>query len=980
MNEKKLKKKVFISYSHKDEKWKDRLVTHLKAFVHQGDIVLWDDRKIDTGEDWFPEIEAAMKDADVAVCLISAHYLASDFINKEEIPALKRRRQQEGMLLMPILISPCPWEAITWLKGIQMFPKDGISLAEIQPEVEQEKKLSEFALEIHKQITSEKVEQPVASVVSPKPDKVDIDRLPETGAELFGRQKELQLLDEMWDSGSANVISFVAWGGVGKSTLVNQWLDYMKTENYRGAKLVFGWSFYSQGTSERVTSADKFISESLTWFGDPGSKKGSPWDKGQRLADLVRKEKTLLILDGLEPLQSGHDFEKGKIKDPALSILVTQLARNNNGLCVITTREKVPELGRFEKSTLQPNLDQISKEAGRALLRVGGVQGTDKQLEAASEAFGNHALAINLLASYIHEIEGHHIKNASEIPDLDIPEEEGKHPRRVIEAFEKQFGEGPQVQLLRILGLFDRPVEMDAIKTVYDGPSIRGLTGKLRRLKEGQWNGLFEELRTLKLLAKKSSHRPDIVDCHPLVREHFGQELQRNKPKAWKEAHCRLYEYYKGLPEKLYNKFLPDTLKEMEPLFSAVSHGCLAGRQQETFDDVYWMRIQRGLKFYSTTKVGAFGTDLAVVSNFFEELWSRPASDLMDDVKALVLNLAGFRLYALGRLSDAIEPMTQAVRARIKLKQWGEGANDTVNLAEVYLVLGDVERAVDYGRESVIYADQGEYWGYKVSARSILSCVLHQSGNLAAAEELFEEEEEIQRKENMVYPYSYSIRGYRFCELLLSQRQYREVEKRAWHTLELAEKYLGQGLSLWDIALDKLSLGRAYLLEAIEGPSSLLKAGLSKAEDFLNHTVDGLRETGQQLYLPFGLFARAELYRYQRSWKKAWADLEETKEIAERGQMNLYLADYHLEAARLCLAECKREDEAREHYEKAAKRIESMGYHRRDPEVLLIQAELEIVEGKKVAAKKTLKAAERRVGEMGCHRWDIEAERLKNSI
>jgi len=103
------------------------------------------------------------------------------------------------------------------------------------------------------------------------------------------------------------------------------------------------------------------------------------------------------------------------------------------------------------------------------------------------------------------------------------------------------------------------------------------------------------------------------------------------------------------------------------------------------------------------------------------------------------------------------------------------------------------------------------------------------------------------------------------------------------------------------------------------------------------------------------------------------------KEIAERGQTNLYLADYRLEAARLCLAE-EKTPEARGHYEEAAKRVEDMGYHRRDPEVMLIQAELEFAEGKKAAAKKTLKAAERRINKMGCRRWDIEVERLKELL
>ena len=64
---------VFISYSHKDEEWKDRLVTHLGVLEKEGLLDLWDDRKIEVGDDWRPEIEKAIERADIAILLISAN-------------------------------------------------------------------------------------------------------------------------------------------------------------------------------------------------------------------------------------------------------------------------------------------------------------------------------------------------------------------------------------------------------------------------------------------------------------------------------------------------------------------------------------------------------------------------------------------------------------------------------------------------------------------------------------------------------------------------------------------------------------------------------------------------------------------------------------------------------------------------------------------------------------------------------------------
>jgi tetratricopeptide (TPR) repeat protein len=492
----------------------------------------------------------------------------------------------------------------------------------------------------------------------------------------------------------------VAYGGTGKSTFINKWLEKMRWDNYRGAKKVYGWSFYSQGTNELATSADRFVNHALEWFGDEDPLKGSPWDKGKRLAHLAAKQRTLMILDGMEPLQSTLDFERGKIKDNALCVLVTELAKHNNGLCIITTREQSPELNRFPAFAQTINLDQISNEAGRALLRMRNIQGSDAELDKATEAFGNHALAINLLAEYIHLFPGHIIQKAYEIPDYGISESETKHARRVIQVFSAYFGNSPETELLHIMGLFNRPAEMAAIAAIVGGKTIDRLTNITNTFKEPELMRAIQNLRNAKLLARESRHCPDIIDCHPIIREHFGEKLQTENPTAWKEANSRLYDYYKKKPAKQ----LPDTLEEMEPLFAAVAHGCRAGRVQEALLEVYWERIGRRNEFYSTNKLGAFGAFVATLSNFFEKLWTTLASGLNEHDKASVLNWAGFGLHALGRLRQAAEPMRAALQEHIKQKNWKESALDNGNLSELYLTLGDVIQAITYGRQSVEFA------------------------------------------------------------------------------------------------------------------------------------------------------------------------------------------------------------------------------------------------------------------------------------
>src|SRR5271166_5686857 len=158
------------------------------------------------------------------------------------------------------------------------------------------------------------------------PEKISVAKLPVTGSDLFGRNEDLAFLDRAWANKDVNVVTIVAWAGVGKSTLVNHWLRRMAAKHYRSAELVFGWSFYRQGTSRGTSSADEFLDAALTWFGDSDPRLGTAWEKGERLAKLVAHRRTLLVLDGLEPLQNPPGPQEGRLRDPSLQALLGGLA------------------------------------------------------------------------------------------------------------------------------------------------------------------------------------------------------------------------------------------------------------------------------------------------------------------------------------------------------------------------------------------------------------------------------------------------------------------------------------------------------------------------------------------------------------------------------------------------------------------------------------------------------------------------------
>ncbi len=85
---------VFISYSHIDEDWKDRLVTHLGVLQKERLLDIWDDSRIVAGGHWYQKISDAMDAAGACILLITADFLTSAFILNKEVPRLLERRDR----------------------------------------------------------------------------------------------------------------------------------------------------------------------------------------------------------------------------------------------------------------------------------------------------------------------------------------------------------------------------------------------------------------------------------------------------------------------------------------------------------------------------------------------------------------------------------------------------------------------------------------------------------------------------------------------------------------------------------------------------------------------------------------------------------------------------------------------------------------------------------------------------------------------
>jgi tetratricopeptide (TPR) repeat protein len=948
---------VFVSYSHRDEKWKNRLLPHLRALELAGvQLKVWEDRQIDGGSTWYTEIRQAMQDAAASILLISADFLGSAFCVQQEAKFLLERRANRGMLLIPVLLRDCNWQAHSWLSDIQLLPRDGkcivpnftnksdVVFREVAQLIQRHFRAlmaSPAAARtippgLQDLVGSAEPLPPDAGTVTPKwpvlaEQRVDLTRLPETGSALFGREQELRELDDAWaahaGSTSPRILALTAEGGVGKTTLVRRWLGDMKRDQFRGAARVFAWSFYAQGMPSGDTgSSESFVEAALRFFGDANPGRGSTWDRGERLGRHVGAERNLLVLDGLEPLQSSGEYDRGRVLDAAVDALLRGLARPSRALCVITTREPLSEFAGRPNVVVR-DLDQITPQAGRALLRVARVIGTDAELETLAGKFGPHALSVSLLGAYLAQEAGQGIGPAAALEQLPGP----SPLARVLAGIEERLLEKEDLQALKLLALFDRPADPISLRALRTPPAIDGLTENLADLADSDWERLLNRLERLRLVRLQRDNAADLtVESHPMLAAHFGERLHATAPDAWRRGHARLSEHFAAIPSKA----IPDTFKEMRPLFRALAHGCKAGRHQAMHDDIYARRMSRGDVHYVTRFLGIVGAELAAVANFFDRPWTRPSAGLDASTRAMVLRSAGFLLRAVGRTGDAMQAMSAGIEAEDEAPDSSKAKQSeaALYLSEMAADLGQLEAAWIYAKHAFALASDAQHEPICIAAIAQTGTLHHQRGRWEQALECFAQAEQRVRQWEPHRHVLGGMAGFNYCALLLElpggppRGEDLLVRARGISAAAMsgtppppgpppsdspghrgqtpgaaaAGPYMstsptGAGLTSAyprrDTALAALMIGRL----GYEGDHGRTDENRGSASRWLNRGLDRLR-TAETVYLqPLGFMARARARIHAgEPTDDARSDLERAFEIADRGAMRLCLADIYL--------------------------------------------------------------------------------------
>lgn len=596
--------------------------------------------------------------------------------------------------------------------------------------------------------------------------KVSTSALPVfSGPALIGRKSELKRLWDDYQSASTQLAVVQGLGGVGKSSLINRFVDEVCQNDKTRPSHVFGWSFYAQGTHQILTQSTTFFEHAIRFFGGKAVP-SEDLERVQLLIELIQQTNCLLILDGLEPLQYPTEEQQGWLRDFAIRLFLIAMARDgakSRNLVLISSRQPIVELNS-SLSARHITLEQLPVEDGVKLLKRLKLTGSLDSFRDAVIAYQGHPLSLMLLGNLLRmQFQGDigQWRLSSELLFEDT--QNASQASRVLDYYLQTWkADDPKMILLSLLALFDRPVRFE------------------------EWAVLLERLEFAKPLATLSarfkSHAKTIlaelglitdknfeVDIHPLIRAHFDQHFATAHPDDFVEAQEILASHFSQGP----SQHVPGNLGEMELLYRAMYHLCRI-RNYRSALKLYEDRIMniRGEKvYYNFNKLGSFPFDVAAISAFYPEGWSvEPLAGLTEEDVENLLGYVSFSLYSLGRLRESSHTYKLCLEMSRKRKAVFGHHGIYRTLIDIYLCCGELQLALSTSSIAVREAfNDDAAIPEQVESRCSKGYVLMHLGRFEEAVGYFQKAERIQGREKF---YSDSFLtdycGFQYAEFLLS--------------------------------------------------------------------------------------------------------------------------------------------------------------------------------------------------------------------
>jgi tetratricopeptide (TPR) repeat protein/energy-coupling factor transporter ATP-binding protein EcfA2 len=286
---------VFYSYSHKDEKLRDKLDNHLTLMQRQGFITEWHDRRIEAGDEWGNEISAHLNSAHIILLLVSDDFIASDYCYSVEMGRALERHEQEEARVIPIILRPVDWESSP-LGKLQALPKNGKAVSQWRNRDEAFKNIAQGIRKIILSFSPKQAASLALTYIPRRPVFGFVARRDAQGNYIVERLKaELA-------PGQDKLVTLSGPGGIGKSTLAAEIARELE-DSYEGRVV---WSS-ADGRADLTLLA--LLDDIATQLGHADLRTLAPVEKETQVHALVAESATLIVLDNCETI-AGEEHKR----------------------------------------------------------------------------------------------------------------------------------------------------------------------------------------------------------------------------------------------------------------------------------------------------------------------------------------------------------------------------------------------------------------------------------------------------------------------------------------------------------------------------------------------------------------------------------------------------------------------------------------------------------------------------------------------
>lgn len=659
----------------------------------------------------------------------------------------------------------------------------------------------------------------------------------------FQNRAELDHVCDWWNKGGQGLFALIGMGGSGKTAIAHRFLSFLPdvfpqasafaspNPQFIAPSNIFVFSFHDD------PNPDSFFRHLCAFLdrGPPMSAQGRRDPSAHAMFLLKRADSCLLVLDGMESLQTDLPLSDrfGRIMDGRILELLTRVSEGalSNVSILLTSRFPLLDLEEKRASFFRSTeVGMLSLDASVRLLRASGItKATQGQLEVLARDQGCHALTLELLGTCIGTFSGGELVRFQPLPDVNESDlrslsdlrrlfivMQERRLARVLSRLQKELSAKDKAAfaLLCRACLFRGSVSGEMLSAIFLGPDKERISGPhLFRLTP---QDLFQTLGTLsnqRLLATslrlrnqgegdddEPAQSTETIEphIHPALREAVLRAfIQPNEirgedtvPAEWKAALGRRPELF----DPPYDIPILDLLE-------GIVRSALVSQYSEEAWFIYWTRMgnyrhigkQLGDYVRGERICRLFAGGVPLMSVLLREFDAAPASRrllLPYEMQPRFFNEWGLYLSARGRLLDAARCFETHNEARVRQNNLQSASIGYQNIAEVRLLSGRLRQGLEIAKEALRFGEMAkdksecrDAVSYCAHARTLLGkCALSLVGFRAAFD--------AQRKRSAM-PVLIGPAGIRYAHLLKLLGRHQEALAQLSENQRLCDRIWG---------------------------------------------------------------------------------------------------------------------------------------------------------------------------------------------